>query len=72
MEQLQSHMTNGLLIYGEIFANSSCIRKLFLIYDFATASTLNFLIYEENLIFFLSVCLISIKPCQLSSEASNK
>jgi hypothetical protein len=35
MEQLQ--MTNGLLIYGEIFAHSSYIRKPFLIYDFATA-----------------------------------
>jgi hypothetical protein len=33
MEQLQSHMTNGLLLYGDI---SSYIRKPFLIYDFAT------------------------------------
>ncbi len=33
----KSYMTNGLLIYGEIFANSSYIRKLFLIYDFAIA-----------------------------------
>jgi hypothetical protein len=34
------YMTNGLLIYGEIFALffiSSYIRKPFLIYDFATA-----------------------------------
>jgi hypothetical protein len=31
---------------------SSYIRKPFLIYDFATAPLLNFLIYEENLIFF--------------------
>ncbi len=45
-------MTNGLLIYGEIFAN-------FLIYQEAlphiwlcNCSTLHFLIYEENLIFF--------------------
>jgi hypothetical protein len=35
----KSYITNGLLIYGEIFAH-------FLIYDFATA-LLNFLIYEE-------------------------
>jgi hypothetical protein len=49
----KSYMTNGLLIYGEIFAH-------FLIYEEAlphiwlsTCSTLNFLIYEENLIFFL-------------------
>jgi hypothetical protein len=40
----KSDMTNGLLIYGEIFAHfyeflriSSYIRKPFLIYDFATA-----------------------------------
>jgi hypothetical protein len=47
-------MTHGLLIYGEIFAHFLIysIRKPFLIYD---CSTLNFLIYEENLIFFLSV-----------------
>jgi hypothetical protein len=30
----KSYMTNGLLIYGEIFAH---IRKSFLIFDFATA-----------------------------------
>jgi hypothetical protein len=41
---VKSHMTNGLLIYGEIFAHfltlgssSSNIRKLFLLYDVATA-----------------------------------
>ncbi len=33
----KSYMTNGLLIYGEIFAHSSYIRKPFLMYDFATA-----------------------------------
>jgi hypothetical protein len=32
----KSYMTNGLLIYGEIFA--SYFRKPFLIYDFATAA----------------------------------
>ncbi len=31
---------------------SSYIRKSFLIYDFATAPIWNFLIYEENFIFF--------------------
>jgi hypothetical protein len=30
----KSYMINGLLIYGEIFALSSYIRKPFLIYDF--------------------------------------
>ncbi len=35
----KSFMTNGLLIYGETFAYFLiyCIRKPFLIYDFATA-----------------------------------
>jgi hypothetical protein len=48
MEQLQSHtyMTHGLVKYLRI---SSCIRKPFLIYDYATAP---FFIYEENFIFF--------------------
>jgi hypothetical protein len=34
---VKSYMTNGLLIYGEIFAHFLIIRKPFLIYDFATA-----------------------------------
>ncbi len=35
----KSYMTNGFLIYGEIFAHflTYCVRKPFLIYDFATA-----------------------------------
>jgi hypothetical protein len=35
----KSYRTNGLLIYGEIFAHFTIysIRKPFLIYDFATA-----------------------------------
>ncbi len=48
----KSYMTNGLVVYGEIFEH-------FLIYYEAlphmwlcNCSTLNFLIYEENLIFF--------------------
>jgi hypothetical protein len=32
----KSYMTNGLLIYGEIFAHFLNIRKPFLIFDFAT------------------------------------
>ncbi len=43
----KSYMNNGLLIYGEIFA--------VLILWLYNCSNLNFLIYEENLIFFLSV-----------------
>jgi hypothetical protein len=48
-------MTNGLLILymGKYLRISSYIRKPSRIYDFATScSTLNFHIYEENLIFF--------------------
>jgi hypothetical protein len=40
VDHLQSHMTDGLLIYGEILRISSYIRKPrkpFLIYNFATA-----------------------------------
>jgi hypothetical protein len=33
----KSYMTDGLLIYGEIFLHFLIIRKPFLIYDFATA-----------------------------------
>jgi hypothetical protein len=33
----KSYMTNGLLIYGEIFAHFLIYWKLFLVYDFATA-----------------------------------
>ncbi len=49
----KSYMTNGLLIYGEIFAHV-------LIYILGSpsfnCSPLNFLIYEENLIFFFYQC----------------
>jgi hypothetical protein len=34
----KSYMTNGLLIYGEIFAHFLITRKPFLIYDLATAA----------------------------------
>jgi hypothetical protein len=33
----KSYMTNGLLIYGEIFAHFSCIKMPFLIFAVATA-----------------------------------
>jgi hypothetical protein len=33
----KSYISNSLLIYGEMFAHSSYIRKPFLKYDFATA-----------------------------------
>ncbi len=58
MEQLQSHIWPTASSYmGKYLRISSYIRKFFLIYDFATAcSTLNFLSYEENLIFFLYLC----------------
>ncbi len=38
---------------GKYLRISSYIRKTFLIHDFATAPLWIFLIYEENLIFFL-------------------
>ncbi len=60
MEQLQSHIwltASTVHIYGEIFAHSSYIRKLFLIYDFATAP-LWISIYMRKILFsFLSVYL---------------
>ncbi len=56
-------MTNGLLIYGEIFAH-------FLIYEEAlphiwlcNCSALNFLIYEENVRFFFYQCNIMTCIC---------
>ncbi len=51
----KSYMTNGLLIYGEIFVHFLIysIRKTFLIYVWlCNCSTVNFLIYEKNLMFF--------------------
>jgi hypothetical protein len=45
-------MTNGLHIYGEIFAHSSYIRKPFLIYDFATAPHSRKILFS----FFISAC----------------
>ncbi len=80
MEQLQSHicMTNGLLIYGEIFAH----LWHFLIYDFATAplwislyqciwGKFYFIFYQCNFdrvftIFFLNI-LVGWLPCKKST-----
>jgi hypothetical protein len=53
VEQLQSHIWLTASSYmGKYLRISSYIRKPFLIYDFAPAPLLNFLIYEENFIFF--------------------
>ncbi len=48
------HMRKGFLIYEEMGKYSSYKRRPLVIYDFVPAP-LNFLIYEENFIFFLSV-----------------
>jgi hypothetical protein len=52
----KSYLRNGFLIYEEMrkhFPIYEIMRRPLVIYDFATAPTA--LIYEENLIFFLSV-----------------
>ncbi len=51
VEQLQSHicMWKGILIYEEMRKYFPYMRRPFVIYD---CSVLNFLVYEENLIFF--------------------
>jgi hypothetical protein len=49
----KSYMRKGFLIYMRKCENiSPYMRRPLVIYDFATAPFLNFLIYEENLIFF--------------------
>jgi hypothetical protein len=58
-DRVQSHIwlsaSSFMVKYLHIF---SYIRKPFLIYDFASESHLNFLIYEENfLLFFINVFL---------------
>ncbi len=55
MEQLQSHLTNGVLIYGEYLRISSYIRKPFFTYDFATASLWISLYMRKIWFSFLSV-----------------
>ncbi len=67
-------MTNGLLIYGEIFAHFLIYWKALPHIWLCNCSTLNFLIYEENLIFFLSVCSIplpGLKGTLLRNQATS-
>jgi uncharacterized protein YjbI with pentapeptide repeats len=54
VEQLQRHifMTNGLLIYGEIFTHFLIYKEALPNIWLCNCSTQNFPIYEENLIFF--------------------
>jgi hypothetical protein len=53
-------MTNGLLIYGEIFAHFFLFPHILgspsSYMTFQLRSTLNFLIYEENLVFLFYQC----------------
>jgi hypothetical protein len=52
----KSCMTNGLLIYVEIFAHFFIYKEALLHIRLCNCSILNFLMYEENLIlFFISV-----------------
>jgi hypothetical protein len=44
----KSNMRKGFLIYEEMRKYFPYMRRGLVIYDFATFSTLNFLIYEEN------------------------
>jgi hypothetical protein len=49
----KSYMRKGFLIWEKCANVSPYMRRPLVIYDFATAcSILNFLIYEENLIFY--------------------
>ena len=60
MEQLQSHIWLTASSYiGKYLLISSYIGKPFIIYD-CNCSTLNFLIYEENLIFFFISVALSV------------
>ncbi len=62
-DRLQSHIWLTASSYMiKCLRISSYIRKPFLIYDFATANHLNFLIYEKNFVFFFSVYIL---PTQL-------
>jgi hypothetical protein len=48
----KSYITNGLLTYGEIFAHFLRYQEALLHIWLCNCSTLNFPIYDENLIFF--------------------
>jgi hypothetical protein len=65
----QSYMTNGLLIYGEIFAHSS--------YTVLESMTLHpilsefpYIEYEENLVFFYIRCTVETMNVILASFAN--
>ncbi len=67
------YMTNGLLIYGEIFAHFSYIRKPFLIYDFATAPLWISLYMRKIWFFLLSVyCTLSMLGLAGSTRSNSK
>jgi hypothetical protein len=59
----KSYMRKGFLIYEEMCKFFPIYEKALVIYDFAP-DPLNFLIYEENLIFFfISVCILFEDVC---------
>jgi hypothetical protein len=60
-------MRKGFLRSEEMRKISPYMRRPLIIYDFATAPFLNFLIYEENLVFFF----ISAGTPKNSREARN-
>jgi hypothetical protein len=52
-------MTNGLLIYEEIFAHFLIYEEVLPHLRLCNCSTLNFLIFEENFIFFFISALMA-------------
>jgi hypothetical protein len=70
-------MTNGLLIYGEIFAHFPIYEEALPHIRLCNCSTLNFLIYEKNFIsFFMSVTptliyLFSVYECYIMRHIKN-
>ena len=48
----KSYMTNGLLIYGELFAHFLIYFETLPNICLCNCSIMNFIIYEENFIFF--------------------
>ncbi len=62
----KSYMTNGLLIYGVIFAHFLIYWETLPHIWLCNCSTLNFPIYEENLIFFfISVVMAQVYVCKI-------
>jgi hypothetical protein len=64
----KSYIRKGFLIYEEMRKYSPCMRRLLVIYDFATAPFLNFPIFEENLIFFFYQCRITFLGCMFQDH----